>query len=125
MYRELAAAAVFVRGGTTLWGRFWGARADFDALHFELCYHLPIAWGLPRGIARIEAGAQGPHKLKRGYLVADCPSVHRLGHPAFHRAVEGALDAEREDRAGELAYFRAHSPYARAPRPSAQAARGT
>ena len=107
------AGALFLRQGDTLWGRYWGALGDFDALHFELCYHLPIAWGLMHGIAHIEAGAQGLHKHKRGFLPVVCTSAHRLGHPGLHAAVADSLKLEEQHTRASLAALQAHSPFPR------------
>lgn len=94
------AGALFFRQGQHLYGRYWGAAQHFDALHFELCYYLPIAWALEQGITRFEAGAQGEHKLKRGFLPNLCHSVHTIKHAGLQHAV--AKFCQQEARALEL-----------------------
>lgn len=111
---EPVAGALFFCGGNALYGRYWGAAASLDALHFELCYYLPIEWGLAHGIERFEAGAQGEHKLKRGLLPAPCYSAHSLRHAGLARAV---ADFCREEAAAVQAWMAAqanHGPFPRA-----------
>ena len=84
---EPVAGALFFHKGDTLYGRYWGARDDFPMLHFELCYYLPMEWGLARGLRRFEAGAQGEHKIKRGFLPNACHSAHWAVNPALQRAI--------------------------------------
>lgn len=109
----IIAMALFFTAGRNLFGRYWGARAALDSLHFELCYYLPIEWALGHGIERFEAGAQGEHKLKRGLLPAPCFSAHRLAHPALHRAVAQFVRAEDEHVHATMQAYAAHTPYAR------------
>jgi predicted N-acyltransferase len=84
---ETIAGALFFHKGDALFGRYWGARRELPMLHFELCYYLPMAWGLERGLRRFEAGAQGEHKIKRGFLPNACYSAHGAAHPALDRAI--------------------------------------
>lgn len=88
------AGALFFHKGEALYGRYWGARGDFPMLHFELCYYLPMEWALPRGLRRFEAGAQGEHKIKRGFLPNACHSAHWAAHPALHRAIAEFVQEE-------------------------------
>jgi hypothetical protein len=81
------AGALFFYKGTSLFGRYWGAVKDLPMLHFELCYYLPMEWGLARGMRRFEAGAQGEHKIKRGFLPRTCHSAHWAAHPGLDRAI--------------------------------------
>jgi len=81
------AGALFFYKGSSLFGRYWGAARELPMLHFELCYYLPMEWGLARGMQRFEAGAQGEHKIKRGFLPNTCYSAHWAVHPGLDRAI--------------------------------------
>ncbi|HEX6722463.1 MAG TPA: GNAT family N-acetyltransferase, partial [Burkholderiaceae bacterium] len=76
-------------------GRYWGATRFIDCLHFEACYYQPLQWCIEHGIERFEGGAQGEHKMARGLLPAPTASSHWLAHPAFARAIDDFLHAER------------------------------
>jgi len=91
--RWVAGALNFV-GRETLFGRYWGCVEDHPFLHFELCYYQAIDWAIAHGLARVEAGAQGEHKLARGYLPVETHSLHWLADPGFARAVADYLRAE-------------------------------
>ncbi|MDT0682062.1 GNAT family N-acetyltransferase [Roseicyclus sp. F158] len=88
------AGALNVIGRECLYGRYWGATEHHPALHFEACYYQAIDWAIERGLARVEAGAQGEHKLARGYLPAPTHSLHWIGDPGFRNAVEQFLEGE-------------------------------
>jgi predicted N-acyltransferase len=88
------AGALFFVGQRSMYGRYWGAVRDVPMLHFELCYYFPIEWGLLRGIRHFEAGAQGEHKIKRGFLPATCHSVHVAAHPGLDRAIAEFVSQE-------------------------------
>ncbi len=107
------AGALFFRAGNHLYGRYWGAAAHYDALHFELCYYLPIDWCLTHGIVRFEAGAQGEHKLKRGFLPNTCHSAHRLQHPGLHAAVVDFCAQEGKVMHEHMATWADHGPFHR------------
>lgn len=107
------AGALFLTAGTQLFGRYWGCLEQYDALHFELCYYMPIDWALARGITRFEAGAQGEHKLKRGFLPSLCHSAHWLRHPGLRQGVERFLEAERAHVQAHVAALAAHTPFHR------------
>jgi len=77
-------------------GRYWGATRFVDCLHFEACYYQPLQWCISQGFRRFEGGAQGEHKMARGLLPAPTASSHWLAHPAFARAVDEYLLAERD-----------------------------
>jgi uncharacterized protein len=81
-------------------GRYWGATRFIDCLHFEACYYQPLQWCTEHGIRRFEGGAQGEHKMARGLLPAPTASSHWLAHPAFARAVDEFLHAERDGMRG-------------------------
>ena len=84
--RWVAGALNFI-GRDTLYGRYWGCVEDHPFLHFELCYYQAIDWAIAHRLARVEAGAQGEHKLARGYLPVATHSLHWIADPGFARAV--------------------------------------
>jgi predicted N-acyltransferase len=84
--RPIAGALNFV-GADCLYGRYWGASEDVPFLHFELCYHQAIEWAIRHGLPRVEAGAQGQHKLARGYRPVETVSAHYIPHPGFRKAI--------------------------------------
>ncbi len=90
------AGALNVIGRDTLFGRYWGCSEDHPCLHFETCYYQAIDAALALGLNRVEAGAQGSHKLARGYLPTPTYSLHWIADPGFRRAVADYLQRERE-----------------------------
>ncbi|HEY6700376.1 MAG TPA: GNAT family N-acetyltransferase [Pseudolabrys sp.] len=92
--RWIAGAINFI-GADTLFGRNWGAIEHHPFLHFELCYYQAIDYAIANGLKRVEAGAQGEHKLARGYLPHITYSAHFIANPALHRAVADYLSRER------------------------------
>jgi uncharacterized protein len=109
---EIVAMALFLRGGDALYGRYWGASVEVSGLHFELCYYRGIDYAIREGIARFEPGAQGEHKLARGFLPTLTHSRHYIAHEGFRRAVAGALHEEALHREAYRDELLAHSPYA-------------
>ncbi len=93
--RYIAGALNFI-GGDALYGRYWGAIEHHPCLHFEVCYYQAIELAIERRLARVEAGAQGEHKLARGYVPQTTYSLHYLAHPGLADAVEQFLKRERE-----------------------------
>jgi hypothetical protein len=91
----IAGALNFI-GADTLYGRYWGCVEDVPFLHFELCYHQAVEWAIAHGLRRVEAGAQGEHKLARGYLPVTTTSAHYLAHPGLRTAVARYLEHEHE-----------------------------
>lgn len=91
----IAGAMNFI-GGDALYGRYWGTVERHRCLHFEVCYYQAIELAIERGLARVEAGAQGEHKLARGYVPRTTYSLHYLAHPGLAEAVERFLEHERE-----------------------------
>ena len=81
------AGALNLAGGEALYGRNWGCRGDWPFLHFELCYYRAIDWAIEHGLQRVEAGAQGRHKIQRGYLPKPTYSAHWIAHAGLRRAV--------------------------------------
>ncbi|MDF0697973.1 GNAT family N-acetyltransferase [Rhizobium sp. MC63] len=108
--RYVAGAINFI-GGETLYGRHWGCIEDHPFLHFEVCYHQAIDFALSKGLKRVEAGAQGEHKLARGYLPVTTHSAHYVAHAGLRRAIGDYLARERADveQMGEL--LAEHSPF--------------
>ena len=106
------AGALNLIGEDALYGRYWGCSEDVPFLHFELCYYQAIDAAIARGLARVEAGAQGEHKLARGYVPVPTWSAHYIPDPNFRRAVadyvehEARAMAEEQDYLGELAPFK-------------------
>jgi predicted N-acyltransferase len=92
---EPVAGTLSLVGADTLYGRYWGATRAVPFLHFELCYYQAIDFALAHGLATIEAGAQGEHKLARGYAPATTRSVHWIGHEGLREAVARFLAQER------------------------------
>ncbi|MDQ8726271.1 GNAT family N-acetyltransferase [Bradyrhizobium sp. LHD-71] len=109
--RWIAGAINFI-GSETLFGRHWGAIEHHPFLHFEVCYYQAIEFAIRRGLKRVEAGAQGEHKLARGYLPTETFSAHYIPDPGFRHAVAGYLKRERQyvshavDELTEYAPFR-------------------
>ncbi|MEX1661406.1 GNAT family N-acetyltransferase [Thioclava sp. 15-R06ZXC-3] len=89
------AGALNLIGREALFGRYWGCIEDHPYLHFELCYHQAVDWAIAQGLQRVEAGAQGEHKLARGYLPVATYSAHWIAHPGLRRAIADYLEAER------------------------------
>ena len=112
--RAVAGALTFQRG-RHLYGRYWGCLEHHDALHFELCYHLPIELCIQRGWTRFEAGAQGNHKLRRGLMPHPTWSVHWLRHAGLGHAVAEAMTHERRDTARLLAHLADRGPFRPSP----------
>ena len=100
------AGALNMIGGDTLYGRNWGALEEVPFLHFELCYYQAIEHAIARGLRRVEAGAQGSHKLARGYLPAPVYSAHFIADKALREPVRRYLDQERPAVEQEMALSR-------------------
>jgi len=110
--RPVAGALNFI-GRDTLYGRYWGCTEDHPCLHFELCYYQAIDWAIANGLQRVEAGAQGEHKLARGYLPVETHSLHWIAEPAFRTAVARYLEAERAAVGQEIEVLTAYGPFRR------------
>jgi len=108
----IVAMALFVQGGNVLYGRYWGAAVEVPGLHFELCYYRGIEYAIAHRLDRFEPGAQGEHKLARGFLPARTHSRHYLANPDFRAAVAAALASEAEAVDAYAAELWDHSPYA-------------
>ncbi|HUN50033.1 MAG TPA: GNAT family N-acetyltransferase [Candidatus Sulfotelmatobacter sp.] len=105
------AGALNLKGSDTLYGRYWGCTEEHRFLHFELCYYQAIDYAIAHGLTRVEAGAQGPHKLARGYRPKTTYSVHWIRDPGFRRAVADYLARERAAVAREIEALDLHSPF--------------
>jgi uncharacterized protein len=108
----VAGALNFI-GRDTLFGRYWGCTEDHPCLHFELCYYQAIDWAIAHGLARVEAGAQGEHKLARGYLPTPVHSLHWIRDDGFRDAVARYLAAERRAVDEEIEVLTAYGPFRR------------
>ncbi|ACI54865.1 protein of unknown function DUF482 [Rhizobium leguminosarum bv. trifolii WSM2304] len=108
--RYIAGAINFI-GGDTLYGRHWGCVEDHPFLHFEVCYHQAIDFALSKGLKRVEAGAQGEHKLARGYLPVTTHSAHYVAHAGLRRAIGDYLARERADVEQMSEVLSEHSPF--------------
>jgi predicted N-acyltransferase len=111
--RRWVAGALNFIGRDTLYGRYWGCTEDHDCLHFELCYYRAIDWAIAHGLARVEAGAQGEHKLARGYLPVATHSLHWIADPGFAKAVARFLEAEGAAVGQEIEVLTAYGPFRR------------
>jgi uncharacterized protein len=115
MYAENAgkpvAGALNLAGDEALYGRNWGCRGDWPFLHFELCYYRAIDWAIEHGLKRVEAGAQGRHKIQRGYLPRPTYSAHWIAHTGLRRAVENFLVEERMGIQQEMDALAEESPF--------------
>ncbi len=108
--QPFAGALNFI-GRETLYGRYWGCTAHQPCLHFELCYYRAIDFAIANGMQRVEAGAQGEHKLARGYLPVATHSLHWFGDPGFRDAVGKYLDAERDAVDQEIEILTSYGPF--------------
>ncbi len=107
------AGALNLVGDGALYGRNWGCRGDWPFLHFELCYYRAIEFAIEHGLQRVEAGAQGEHKIQRGYLPRPTYSAHWIAHAGLRHAVAGFLEQERPAMEQEMAALATLSPYKR------------
>jgi predicted N-acyltransferase len=105
------AGALNLRGTDALYGRNWGSIEDVPFLHFELCYYQAIDYAIAHGLKRVEAGAQGEHKIQRGYTPKPTYSAHWIAHPGLARAVADFLEAERPAMLRAMAAMAEDSPY--------------
>ena len=108
---EAIAGALNVIGSDALYGRYWGCTQQVPFLHFELCYYQAIDAAIARGLARVEAGAQGGHKLARGYAPQETWSAHWIVDPGFREAVADFLDRERRGVATDKMYLNRRTPF--------------
>ncbi len=112
--RPVAGALNFI-GSEALYGRYWGAIEEHPFLHFELCYYQAIDFAIARGLKRVEGGAQGEHKLARGYVPSPTYSLHHIADPGLRAGVARFLDHERREVEAEAEALRALAPFRKAP----------
>jgi len=108
--RRIAGALNFI-GADTLYGRYWGCIEEVPFLHFELCYYRAVEWAIEQGLKCVQAGAQGEHKVARGYEPVVTKSAHFIPNRSFRDAVAQFLDAEREGVDAEVEWLRRDLPY--------------
>ena len=106
----VAGALNFV-GADALYGRYWGCTEEVPFLHFELCFYQAVEWAIERGLACVQAGAQGEHKIARGYEPVITKSAHFLPNRGFRNAVAEFVEAERSEIANEIEWLRRELPY--------------
>ena len=110
---QYVAGALNFIGAQTLYGRYWGCTEHHPCLHFELCYYQAIDIAIEKGLARVEAGAQGEHKLARGYLPTQTHSLHWVADAGFAEAIANYLQAEREAVEEEIEILTDYGPFKR------------
>jgi predicted N-acyltransferase len=108
---KLIAGAINLIGHDTLYGRNWGCIEDHPFLHFEVCYYQAIDFAIARGLKRVEAGAQGEHKLARGYMPATTYSAHDIADPRLRAAVADYLVRERRQVEAMQSVLAEHAPF--------------
>jgi len=111
------AGALNLRGADVLYGRNWGCVEDVPFLHFELCYYQAIDYAIAHGLSRVEAGAQGEHKIQRGYLPQPTYSAHSIRHKGLRQAVATFVEAEQIQLREAMAAMREEGPYRKADGP--------
>ncbi len=109
---RLIAGALNFERDDAMFGRYWGCDEGHAALHFETCYYAAIEHSIDAGLSRYEAGAQGGHKIPRGFLPAPTYSAHWLAHPGLGRAVGGFVEQERRETEHAMAMLARRSPFA-------------
>ncbi|HEX7115095.1 MAG TPA: GNAT family N-acetyltransferase [Steroidobacter sp.] len=113
--REPIAAAIFFQGGGTLYGRYWGALAQFHSLHFETCYYQGIEYCIEHGLGRFNPGTQGEHKVPRGFEPTETWSVHWIADARFRHALRSYLAEERRAVDEYIRQVRDHVPFKASP----------
>ena len=115
---EPIAGTLSLIGTDTLYGRYWGSTREVPFLHFELCYYQAIDYAVAHGLTTVEAGAQGEHKLARGYAPATTRSIHWIGHPGLRAAVADFLERERLSILEQQAVLNEYTPFRKGEPPS-------
>jgi uncharacterized protein len=105
------ACALYFFDDQTLYGRYWGSVDEFSYLHFELCYYSGIEFAISRGIQRYDAGAQGEHKIVRGFEPVETHSLHWIKQPQFRDAIANFLVRERQGISEHILHAREMLPY--------------
>ncbi|HEY5603218.1 MAG TPA: GNAT family N-acetyltransferase [Gammaproteobacteria bacterium] len=109
--RHYVAAALSFRGADTLYGRHWGCEKEINSLHFEACYYQGIEYCITHGLQRFEPGAQGEHKIARGFLPTPTWSAHWIADPKFKNAIREFLDRETHGMRHYIQELQEHSPF--------------
>jgi predicted N-acyltransferase len=109
--QRYVAGAICLRGTDTLYGRHWGCSADYHSLHFEACYYQGIDYCIRHGLRRFEPGAQGEHKISRGFLPTPTWSAHWIAHPEFRNILVRHTAQESEHMDEYMRELAQHSPY--------------
>lgn len=109
------AGALNIIGGDALFGRYWGCLADIPFLHFEICYYQAIDYAINHGLARVEAGAQGQHKIARGYEPVATHSAHWIENESFRDAIAHYLSEERRQTGAEIEALKNYTPFRKTP----------
>jgi uncharacterized protein len=105
------AGALNLIGGDTLYGRYWGTVEHHKFLHFEVCYYQAIEYAIKNKLKKVEAGAQGDHKLARGYVPLITKSAHWIANPSFKDAINNYLAQERKSVEREVEYLQNFTPF--------------
>lgn len=113
--QDIVAAAFDLVGARSLYGRHWGCFQDFHSLHFEACYYQGLEYCIEQGLTRFEPGAQGEHKVSRGFLPTPTWSAHWIADPAFREAISHFVTQEADGMTDYLAEMQSHSPYRQGP----------
>ncbi|KAF0192055.1 MAG: hypothetical protein FD165_1123 [Gammaproteobacteria bacterium] len=111
--REYVGGAFFMHDADSLYGRYWGCNRAIPGLHFEVCYYRPIEFCIERGLQRFEAGAQGEHKIDRGFVPVETRSAHWIADPAGRAMIEDFVGHERRVIASHIEHASALTPYKR------------
>lgn len=114
---EAVAGAMNLFSDQTIWGRYWGCREERSMLHFETCYYQAIDFAISRGLKTVEAGAQGGHKLARGYVPVTTHSAHWIAHEGFRDAVAQYLEHERRQVEADQDYLGERTPFKKGTQP--------
>ncbi|BBB26514.1 GNAT family N-acetyltransferase [Amphritea japonica] len=108
---EPVAAAMFLQGSSTLYGRYWGAQAEYDSLHFETCYYQGIEYCIRHQLQRFDPGAQGEHKIQRGFEPIETWSAHWVTHPGFQSAIQRFTEEEEHLLRQDMEHLRQRLPF--------------
>ncbi|HFD12698.1 MAG TPA: N-acetyltransferase [Crenotrichaceae bacterium] len=112
-HKRIIAASFFLRGSDSLYGRYWGAFEDIPCLHFELCYYQGHEYCIEHQIQHFEPGAQGEHKISRGFVPTETSSYHWIAHQGFKHAIRRHVQKEGQHLKAYMSELAAHSPYRR------------
>jgi uncharacterized protein len=108
---ERIACALYFHDADTLYGRYWGCVREYEYLHFELCYYQGIDYAIAKQLQKFDAGAQGEHKVLRGFEPVETHSLHWIKHPGFSEAIKEFLDQEKRDNRRYISNVQSVLPY--------------